>query len=456
MKQIVYQTERKRKIRTVFGPASFMLVNFGGIAGFSEMHRACRWGWALLLLSIFCCPSSIAAVSSEVTILRKQAQMRKGPASYHAVIAVVPENTRLTPSESTMGWFKVAYDGKNGFISSKVTQPLAPKEDVFSQMATQVVNMKLSRHGMSAGAKGFANHFSKPINSDPALVEKIAAFQLDAAAHDAFTASTYKNASVDQFHSRIALPSDGTRSSYTVVEQGLGMSIAGKIGSLKLMEDPELTQYINHVGQLVAAASSGYDLPFAFFVIDDAKSVNAYACPGGYIFVTRGLLRHIKDEAELAAVLAHEVAHVTHQHGLQEIAQRKPMIVAENAFAELDEETASGEDGKWKAIEEDLDQFALSVYETIFEGRLARYELDADRIGLIYAARSGYDPEALVGMLKRLKQADTVSTNAHYTALQVDQRLQGIKLAMDGIPANQKYFRLAERWRLKTAVLRKE
>lgn len=425
--------------RPISGTTAGMLRNFLGLA--------------VLVLSV-AWPVVSAANPSPVTVMRKQAQMRKGPASYYEVTAVIPENTRLTPAESVMGWLKVEYDGKGGFISAKVTQPSTAKEDVFSKMAAQVVDKDLSRHGMSAGAKGFASRFSKQIKGDAAVGGKIAEFHLDPAAHAAFAASTYHNVSANQFRSRLALPTGGIRTAYTSVEQGLGVSIAGKIGALKLVQDPGLTQYVNHVGQLVVAASSGYDLPFAFFIIDAPESVNAYACPGGYVFVTLGLLKHIKDEAELAAVLAHEVAHVTRQHGLKEISKRKAMIVAEDAFAELDAATGSVDDDKWKAIEDDLDQFALNAYETIFEGRLADYELEADRIGLIYTARSGYDPNAMVVMLRRLKQAGTVSTNEHYTSQQIDQRLKGIKAAVKSIPANSKYFRYTERWRKNTAMLR--
>ena len=148
------------------------------------------------------------------------------------------------------------------------------------------------------------------------------------------------------------------------------------------------------------------------------------------------------------------ITHSPYQHGLTEITLRNPILIVENAMDELDEETASKEDAKWKAIEDDLDQFALNAYETIFEGRLARYELDADRIGLIYTARSGYDPKALETMLARLKKAKTKSTNEHYTTLQIEQRLMGIKVALNSIPSELNYFHFTERWQKNTTVLK--
>lgn len=407
------------------------------------------------LILLFAGEAIAADGLSEITVLRKQAQMRKGPASYYEVLAVIPEKTRLTPSDLVMGWYKIQFENQTGFISSKITQPLAPKEDVFGKMAVQSVDVKLSRHGMSAGAKGFAQRFSKQIKSRPEDIDRIAAYHLDSKAHADFADETYKKVAAMEFQRHIGLPPGGTRSAYTEMEQGVGLSIAGKIGSMTLMNSAELTRYVNQVGQLVVTASSGFDLPFAFFIIDDAEAVNAYACPGGYIFVTRGLLMHIRDEAELAAVLAHEVAHVIYQHGLQELEHRRPMIVADNAFAELEKETGGGEDSqKWQSIEASLDEFALNAYETIFEGRLSRYELDADRIALIYTARSGYDPNALMVLLARLKKAKTASTNEHYTIEQLAQRLQGIGVALNSVPPHPKYFRFTQRWRQQTASLR--
>ena len=407
---------------------------------------------ALILIHI--CAISAWADTSQVTVLRNNAQLRKGPASYYEVLAIIPENTGLSPLGQSMGWYKVSHAGQSGFISAKVTQPLVPKEDVFSQMAGQTVNIELSKHGISAGAKGFADRFSRRIKGDPALTAKLAAYRLDPSVHKAFAADTYQQADAGFYHQQVPPPTEGVRSAYSNIEQGLGMSIAGKIGSQKVMEDPALTRYINQVGHLVVAASLGFDLPFAFFVIDDPKTANAYACPGGYIFVTRGLLGLMRDEAELAVVLAHEIAHVTHQHGLQEIERRRPLIVADNAFAELDQETGDTADDKWKAIEADLDQFALDAYETIFQGRLSRYELDADRIGLTYAARSGYDPKAMLVLLQRLKKNKMPSGNAHYTSHDIEQRLKGINLALSGFPSHGKYFRYADRWRRHTTALR--
>ena len=85
------------------------------------------------------------------------------------------------------------------------------------------------------------------------------------------------------------------------------------IQSIGLVNDPSLQAYVSAIGKRMAAASERPNLPWEFHVADDA-SVNAFALPGGFIFVTRGLLTYINNEAELATVVGHEIGHVTNRH----------------------------------------------------------------------------------------------------------------------------------------------
>jgi len=90
------------------------------------------------------------------------------------------------------------------------------------------------------------------------------------------------------------------------------------IQSIGLVNDPSLQAYVSAIGMKMAAASERPNLPWEFHVVDDA-SVNAFALPGGFIFVTRGLLTYINNEAELATVVGHEIGHVTNRHSVQQI-----------------------------------------------------------------------------------------------------------------------------------------
>ena len=105
-----------------------------------------------------------------------------------------------------------------------------------------------------------------------------------------------------------------------LIGQRMAQALAGKYGGL--VDDAKLHNYVNLVGSAVALESGRPDIPYAFGVLN-SESVNAFACPGGYVFITRGALRHLRNEAELAGVLAHEVAHVANQHVLNTIRRAK-------------------------------------------------------------------------------------------------------------------------------------
>lgn len=311
-------------------------------------------------------------------------------------------------------------------------------------MAFLPADAKLSRHGMSAGTKGFAMSFGRKIKGDTAAMEVIAAYRLDPAKYEAFRRETYQNRNAKNLRSKFKLPAKEVRSAFTPSEEGLGLGIASKVITLKLYDNPGVTDYVNMVGNLVVEASHGYDLPFRFAVLESSL-VNAYACPSGYVFLTRGLLDTIHNEAELAAVLGHEISHVLFQHGLKELQQRRVQIQAEQAFDELDE--AIGErDPAMVATEEELESFALSAYELIYAGRLDKYETEAHQMGMLFTARAGYDPAALADLLQRMIDTKTKSTNEHYRPQETKKRLAQIQKELQSGRWRGEFLRFDERW----------
>ncbi len=97
---------------------------------------------------------------------------------------------------------------------------------------------------------------------------------------------------------------------------------AESVAALGLYDDPALQQYVSGLGMAIAKRSQRPELPWSFEVVDDA-SINAFALPGGPVFVTRGLLTHMNSEAELVAVLGHEVGHITARHAVNLISRQQ-------------------------------------------------------------------------------------------------------------------------------------
>ena len=185
-------------------------------------------------------------------------------------------------------------------------------------------------------------------------------------------------------------------------EHYIGRSVAAKILSqYKYSSDSPRTVYINTLGSVLAKCSarpqtfSGYH-----FLLIESKEVNAFAAPGGFIFVTTGLFSQLKSEEELAAVLAHEIAHVTLKHGLSAIKAAN----LTQAFTILGTEAAK-EYGSQQvaqlttAFEGSIDDI---VNQLVVNGYSRSQEYDADGEALRIVARAGYDPAGLTGFLKTL------------------------------------------------------
>lgn len=156
--------------------------------------------------------------------------------------------------------------------------------------------------------------------------------------------------------------------------------------------DTELAHYIQRVGDRVAAQSHRSNLIYRFTLLNTPE-VNAFALPGGYIYITRGILAYLNTEDELAAVLGHEIGHVTARHAVRRHSTATVTSIAGAILA-----AASGVQGAGTAA--DL------IGTAIVRGYGRDHELEADRLGAIYIAKSGYDPSAMMGVIKLLKNQE--------------------------------------------------
>lgn len=166
-------------------------------------------------------------------------------------------------------------------------------------------------------------------------------------------------------------------------------------------DDPELQAYINRVGQGLVANSDRPDMDFTFTVMD-SPDINAFATPGGFIYINRGLLAYLENEAELAGVLAHEIGHVTaRHHGRRQTAGITNTVLATTVYIL----TGSGDIAD-----------ATSMYGAeLISGYGRDMELEADGLGARYMHSAGYDPEALlevIGVLKDQQQFQRVKAKS--------------------------------------------
>lgn len=186
-------------------------------------------------------------------------------------------------------------------------------------------------------------------------------------------------------------------------EYYIGRAVAANIlHKYPVYEDETTTKYVNKVGMTVAWVS---DVPETYggyhFLVLDTEEPLAYAAPGGLIFISKGLIKMMKNEEELAGVLAHEVAHVNKRHGLSAIKQSRLL----SAFSILVEEGKKYTSDEVRKLADIYEGSLDDIIKTLVEKGYSRSQEDeADRLGALFAYRAGYDPNGLASFLNTLKK----------------------------------------------------
>ncbi len=160
-------------------------------------------------------------------------------------------------------------------------------------------------------------------------------------------------------------------------------------------DDPNIVRYVGSLGRLLAATSEMADQPFTFTLLD-SPVVNAFALPGGYVYVTRGLMALANSEAELSGIIAHEIGHVTARHSAQRYSQAVAANIGLNILSILADSPM-------------LTNLAGTGAQLYLLGYSREQELEADRLGIRYLSRAGYDPMAMRSFLGQLEAESALS-----------------------------------------------
>jgi predicted Zn-dependent protease len=214
-------------------------------------------------------------------------------------------------------------------------------------------------------------------------------------------------------------------------EIAVGHEIAGRVlGAAPLVADDALQTYVNRVGRWIAAQSERPNLPWRFGVID-SPNINAFAAPGGTVLVTRGLYELLQNESQLAGVLAHEIGHIVKRHHVA-VMQKTAAL---SAGAKLVQGRARNELVS-RLVGSGAEVFARSLDKDA--------EFEADRLGVVLAARAGYTVYGLVEVLQQLgaRAADDGGLALLFkTHPHPDERLERLGAAIapriESLPAGQ-------------------
>lgn len=186
----------------------------------------------------------------------------------------------------------------------------------------------------------------------------------------------------------------GGKKSFILISTNEEVSIGEKMAvqveqEEKVLKDSVVQEYVNNVGQRIAGISDRKELPYHFKVLE-SDQINAFACPGGFIYVYSGLLKIMEDEAELAGVLSHEISHVVGRHGIKRLQQVLGLqVVLSIAFG------SSGETSQ---------QVISTGIGLILQGYSRENEYEADQFGTYYMVQAGYNPYGMRNLLDKFDQ----------------------------------------------------
>lgn len=172
--------------------------------------------------------------------------------------------------------------------------------------------------------------------------------------------------------------------------------------------DPKLQAYVNGIGQKLAAQSHRAGLTWTFTVLDSPE-VNAFALPGGYVYITRGILAYMESEADMAGVIGHEIGHVTARHGAQRATRQQNAglgVLAATVLGAVLESQVGLSGGT-----EMFGQMAQGVAAGYVAHYSREQELQADSLGAEYLARSQYDPRNMIDVIRVLKLQETYAAD---------------------------------------------
>ena len=356
----------------------------------------------ILVLAMMVCVSSGFSQTVEYT-KRSKNEVRNGPGNYFNLLAVLPAGVAIPKVKAEGGWVNfqlsrlivseefTAWISKNCLIDKKPGKGL-------KELKAEWLSPKASPAAVAAAIRGFAVRYGR---TSPPAVDSLFEAGGEITANEYLKFKQGMSGSEPVRGAQAPVPADeALLAEYdaSLAEEGIGLGIAARIAGSGLLNDPTLSKYVNLLAALLMESTGAYDMPLKIYITKET-AVHTASAPGGYIFITKRMIEMCNDEAELAAVLAHEIMHLIYQHGMKEIRARLNNIAMDEAMAELDAETGQVTD----EVVEELEDFAIEAYETVNKPRLLKYEQEADRGAALLLAKTGYDPMAVARMILAMR-----------------------------------------------------
>ncbi|MEE9524161.1 MAG: M48 family metalloprotease [Thermodesulfovibrionales bacterium] len=363
----------------------------------------------------------LSAHAKSITVKAKEVKVRSGAGNYYEVFYIVKEGTILKVLEERDRWYKIELpDHSTGFVSKKALakrsmKPGQRRYDKYDKGVEKVASSEIMAATKGVTDLGlFAKRYAKKRDIDTSIFEELEDLPFSATEYNVFKSSLPQKKRVKAR----GLNKEGLQP----YDRDVGEAIAVRLCSVGISKDKNLRKYISIVGTAATENTPLYDESFIFIVLDSPR-IASFAAPGGYIFITTGALEQMKNEAELAGVLSHEIVHVVNRHGISEIEEQKTRIQSDIMMESLGEEVAKlkMDKGDEKLFEE-LDDMTDSIYELLISGRKRASEDESDRLGTIILYNTGYSPDGLKQFIINAGKASKDQKDSTYSHYSYEER----------------------------------
>lgn len=358
-------------------------------------------------------PHSDGIVSAKPA-LKSAVDVREGPGSFFPMVGRLQKSASITLIEESDGWHHIQSAQFKGWIPALAldTREEGKEEteeeslrDRFARAFdddTEQDALHVSEAQVVAAVKGFIENHIAATGEELVDYSDYFEYRYRPEAYLQFRNSRITRSDWQNLKRRNRLSQRGIPDPKPEMDM-IGWATGNRIAQIGIYNNPSLQQYLNHIAMLVTESSHRPDLPINVIILD-TDDIAGYAVPGGLIFVTLGTIRLMRTEAEFAAFIGHEIAHLCFQHGVTELEKRGTRIAADDATRRMEEAISDFgmTDERYAEITRELQQIADDFFEFLVADRLHAYEEEADLNGMLYAVRAGYDGRSLYNIIERI------------------------------------------------------
>lgn len=346
---------------------------------------------------------SIAYINfaKDLTIARDKTAMRTGPANYYDIIFYLKSGTKVTnlgAAKEDDGWIKVKYQNKEGFISKIALSDVKKSNDPFASLEGKEFGKtknEISPASYTAAIKGFTIDYSRKKGYGKYDIESL------------FNSITFKYSDVIKVLNETKLAYFPKRGELIGIEntfindriQGVGWAIAmDVIQQYGIVFDLDMTKRLNIIANILIRQTVDYDSQYIVLIISDPEPI-AFSGPGGFIFISDGLLKMLTDYREVVAVLAHEIGHIALRHGFRDLAIDEARASMKSSFDELESKTFTERE---LFLSQELESIIYQAVEACKLVRDSKEEYEADDVAIELLRRYKIDKKFLKETLAKV------------------------------------------------------